>query len=469
MADSPDPQHLVVVGAGIAGLAAAILLVRDHGFSASIYESQVDLSVGKSPEESYPVGVTPRGFRVLEQVFERAVPAAIELAGLVGGWSINASGREVARQESGTVIGTTRGAIVAELFREAQEVTAKGLPLEWHTGFRLQAYDAESRTLTFRVSSGQEVQVQASHARIIDSSGCWSKIREAYSMADASFVVERCAWGQTFRNLFLEGEHTGFDPKWHYIFASDTSGSYFASLGGQKWVLSVGCLDHEEAMGWFREKEATPEKISKLKAHVTKMFPKAIDMVDDEEWARFFSRRTFTGQVVKCSRINHGEAAVLIGDAAHAVLPATGEGLNSALEDVKVLVEALVASRAAGTPWFSTYGEKRLADVHALSDYARFLAEKVYLGKAERNRRQANMIAVAVARKIGLFGPTWNELTFGPEAAQCTPYSEAIQVWRQQGDKVRFLSDAIAFLANRGLPQEPDIAPIPPKEEPETL
>merc|ERR1719387_1196704 len=206
-------------------------------------------------------------------------------------------------------------------------------------GLRLKQFDVATRTLTFNDANGAEVRVDASQSRIIDGTGCWSKIRDAYAMADESFTVEKWAWGQTFRNLFVDSDDTGFDTKVHYIFTSDTSGMYVAWLGEKKWAFSVGCLDNEEDMSWFLDKEATPEKIEKLKEHVRRMCPQAVPLIPEEEWERFFSYRHFTGQVVKCSRIHHGEAVVQLGDSAHAVLPATGEGSNSALEDVKMLVE----------------------------------------------------------------------------------------------------------------------------------
>ena len=40
------------------------------------------------------------------------------------------------------------------------------------------------------------------------------------------------------------------------------------------------------------------------------------------------------------SQLHHGENVVFLGDAAHALIPSTGEGMNAALEDVRKMEDA---------------------------------------------------------------------------------------------------------------------------------
>ena len=53
---------------------------------------------------------------------------------------------------------------------------------------------------------------------------------------------------------------------------------------------------------------------------------------DEEELAEYYTRRTYRGAVVKVNRLNEGEFVCLLGDAAHSVLPPTGEGIKAALK-----------------------------------------------------------------------------------------------------------------------------------------
>jgi hypothetical protein len=83
---------------------------------------------------------------------------------------------------------------------------------------------------------------------------------------------------------------------------------------------------------------------------------------------------------IKCSQL-HGPRTVLIGDAANCSAPVLGQGANSALEDVSVLVATLrrLAARARGAAearadfvhGVNEYTRARRADVHALTDLSR--------------------------------------------------------------------------------------------------
>ena len=61
----------------------------------------------------------------------------------------------------------------------------------------------------------------------------------------------------------------------------------------------------------------------------------------------------------------------MVGDAAHSVLPPTGEGINSGLEDCYVLGQ--VIDDTGREDCFEKYNSKRRSDLSALLEYALFL------------------------------------------------------------------------------------------------
>ena len=230
--DDAMNEHIIILGAGASGLAAAVLLARDHGMRVTVYERM--LSVDQADEESYPIGINPRGLAVLKKV-DPKLETSIDVTnyGKVAGWSITAPKKEIARLKSGTVVGTTRGKVVAELYRAACQTRGVQIVL----GAKLVRVDVAASTLTFDWT-GNEMVVDYSAARVLDCTGCYSKLRTAVAQHDSTFNVTTFPWEITFRNMFTAPTPpaVNLDPTLHYIFT--TAGVYAAVLTGSRWVFS---------------------------------------------------------------------------------------------------------------------------------------------------------------------------------------------------------------------------------------
>ncbi|KAH8700838.1 putative kynurenine 3-monooxygenase [Talaromyces proteolyticus] len=85
---------------------------------------------------------------------------------------------------------------------------------------------------------------------------------------------------------------------------------------------------------------------------------------------------------IKCRPHHYDSSAVIIGDAAHAVLPFYGQGLNAGMEDVRVLFETFdkhgvheisdpARRESARAAALQEYTEQRVADVHAINDLSK--------------------------------------------------------------------------------------------------
>jgi kynurenine 3-monooxygenase len=98
-------------------------------------------------------------------------------------------------------------------------------------------------------------------------------------------------------------------------------------------------------------------------------FPDAVELMPTLT-EDFFGNPTGQLGTVKCWPLNVGGKALLLGDSAHAVVPFYGQGLNCAVEDVRVL-DSLIEKH--GTNWddvYREYGELRKINTDAIADMA---------------------------------------------------------------------------------------------------
>lgn len=137
----------------------------------------------------------------------------------------------------------------------------------------------------------------------------------------------------------------------------------------------------------FQHLEADPD--SNLGPFFQEHFPGiAGDLIDGRDLVRQFQRNPHLPLITlncepyhHCSKDDRG-GAVIIGDAAHAMVPFYGQGMNAGLEDVRVLFEHLdrltlqvnsenpTASKSVFQSALSAYSEDRKPDAHTITRLA---------------------------------------------------------------------------------------------------
>jgi kynurenine 3-monooxygenase len=135
---------------------------------------------------------------------------------------------------------------------------------------------------------------------------------------------------------------------------------------------------------------------------------------------------------LRCPRWHQGDAALLIGDAAHAIVPFHGQGMNCAFEDCVELLDLIEQAGGARTqlPWAAIFAEfeaRRRPNADAIAEMAldNYLEMRAAVADPRYQLRRA--LELELARRLpGRFIPRYSLVMF-----HRIPYAEA----RERGER----------------------------------
>ncbi len=155
----------------------------------------------------------------------------------------------------------------------------------------------------------------------------------------------------------------------------------------------------------------------------------------------YFGNPTGSLVTIRCSPWHVEDRVVLLGDAAHAVVPFYGQGMNAAFEDVLVLDECLKAHMPDRRRAFEAFEAARKPNADALADLAleNFVemrdhtGSKVFLMKKKGEKLLAKLLP-------SLYLPLYSMVTFSR-----IPYAHAVQRARRQNRIIAGVATIVAF------------------------
>eukprot|EP00928_Gymnodinium_smaydae_P082631 TRINITY_DN6594_c0_g2_i2.p1 TRINITY_DN6594_c0_g2~~TRINITY_DN6594_c0_g2_i2.p1 ORF type:complete len:452 (-),score=70.34 TRINITY_DN6594_c0_g2_i2:355-1656(-) len=410
----------VVVGAGPAGLAAAGHLAKT-GARVAVFEGR------SRPENvfgSYPVVLNPRGVNALRRLDEALPQRASEVGLDVKELHIVPDNRTVATVRTfGT--GIMRDQAAQLLLEHAEK--QPGIRFFWD--HKLESIDFETRSCTFSLPDGARMKI-SNIARLVAADGNRSKVRRACAAEVSGFSVQEEPWGFQLRFMTSQGQpgQTEVDPEVHYVLGDK---GYVCQQPNKVWSISLRVLPGVDE-DFLTANEATEERIQQLKAYTEKVAGFAAkNLLDDAAYKEFYECRAFDGLVIKCSCLNPAGWICLIGDAAHAVQPATGEGINSGLEDAAVL--GAMAAEHPEDP-FAFYDAQHRPNAHALQVLALQARDKVVASKKTKVTNVMVTIGLGIAKKLRIIKGTSQDFMLG-ELAQTVgvkSYAELVAMEERQ-------------------------------------
>jgi kynurenine 3-monooxygenase len=362
-------DNILIIGAGLCGSLLALRLAQ-RGYKVEVYESRPDLRITDiSAGRSINLALSDRGLKALRLagVEEKAKEICIPMYGRLmhdtegNTFTSNYSGR------TGEYINSiSRGDLNGILLTEAE----KHENVNIHFNQKCLGVDIENVTATFSSYKTEEVSTAKADV-IFGTDGAGSILRRTYEEASLfSFTCTQDFLTHGYKELEIPGDKNGKHkiskdhlhiwPRGDYMLIAlpNMDGSFTVTL----------FLGHEE--GEYNFKDLASEE--SIKAFFQEQFPDALALIPNimEE---FENNPTGKLGTVKCLPWHYKGNTLIMGDAAHAVVPFYGQGMNASFEDVVVLDQILEEYECENINWesvFLAYQNARKQDADAIGDLA---------------------------------------------------------------------------------------------------
>lgn len=352
-----QPVH--IIGAGLAGTLLAVLLVR-RGHSVRVFEKRPDpRRAGDEGGRSINLALAYRGLHVLRQAgLDAAVmPQTVMMRGRM---VHDADGRQnflrYGKDDSEVIWSVHRGRLNRALIDAAE---AQGVHIEF--GAHIGAIDLDAGHFTLARNGVEHVE---RFERLIGADGAGSAVRQAM-VAAGSVSARSEALGHHYRELEIPpADDGGFRLDGNSLHIWPRGGYMCIALPNTERTFTVTLfLPATGDTGFDRIRR--PED---ARAFFRAQFPDALALIADFEhdWAHNPESPLST---LYLDRWHHGDRAVLVGDAAHAMVPFHGQGMNCAFEDCLALLEA-IESETDWTAAIARYEQDRQANAAAIQTMA---------------------------------------------------------------------------------------------------
>ncbi|MBK9214105.1 MAG: FAD-dependent monooxygenase [Chloracidobacterium sp.] len=353
--------HVAIIGAGLAGSLLSIYLAK-RGIEVDVYEARGDMRNEEvAAGRSINLALSDRGIAALsgvgmdEYMLAEAVPMYGRMIHSTAGETklLPYSGRQ------GEYINSvSRAGLNIALINEAEEHAT----VRFHFNMRCVGFDCIAGTSKF--SDGQVVSADT----VIATDGAGSAVRTA--MLNGG--VERFDFSQDwlehgYKELHIPpADGGGFRLEKNALHIWPRHQFMMIALPNSDCSFTCTLfLAHANADTSFDKLTNDTEVLNFFDHQFPDALPLMPTLVED-----FFHNPTGNLGTIKCWPWNVKGNALLLGDAAHAVVPFYGQGMNCAFEDVRIL-DSLIATH--GTDWptiYEEYGALRKVNTDAIADMA---------------------------------------------------------------------------------------------------
>ncbi|MCH8252769.1 MAG: FAD-dependent monooxygenase [Planctomycetes bacterium] len=427
--------NYTIVGGGLAGALMACYLGK-AGHEVNVYERRPDLRGGKAPAgKSINLAISERGIAALrriglaERVLDRAVPMRGRMIHSPEG---RLSFQPYSKNPNDAINSVSRGGLNAILLEKADSYPNVTL----HYEHKCIDVDLDAAKAQFEVGTKGEL-VTAEGDVIVGADGAFSAVRAKMQHLDR-FDFRQDYLRHGYKELVIPpGEHGTHRIEKNALHIWPRRSYMMIALPNEDGSFTCTLFWPFDGPHSFAAVEANGNALGYFKTHFQDAVPVMPTLAED--YARNPTNSLVT---VRCGPWNYKDKAVLVGDAAHAVVPFYGQGMNAAFGDCIALDECLAAGGADRADALAEYYRQRKTHIDALADLAigNFVEMRDHAGspgfrfKKWRERTLHTLLP-------GWYTPLYNMISFSQ-----VPYGDALKRARRQDRIVRWVCGAAALI-----------------------
>ncbi|ALI98733.1 FAD-dependent oxidoreductase [Rufibacter tibetensis] len=420
--------QLSVMGGGLVGCLLSLYLAK-QGYRVDVYERRPDLRrTDINSGRSINLALSDRGWRALETIgiSEDIKKVAIPMYRRVmhdknGNLSFQPYG-----QEGQAIYSVSRGGLNQALLDLAEAQPNISLHFQQQV---MEVEVASNKVTMLDTVSGQEHQIQPDV--IFAADGAYSMVRLSLQKTDR-FNYEQSYLDYGYKELTIP---PAADGGWKL-----EKNALHIWPRGQYMMIALPNIDGSFTCTMFFPYEGEPsfqslQTSEQLEAFFQEMFPDAKDLMPDLA-QEFFENPIGSLVTIKCLPWRHSGKILLVGDAAHAIVPFYGQGMNAGFEDCTVLRSLLEEHQDDWETIFQTFQDVRKPNTDAIADLAVYnfieMRDKV---ADPRFLLQKKVEAKITAQYPDAWLPLYSMVTFSPDI----PYADALANGQRQEEIMRAL------------------------------
>ena len=412
-------KKATVVGAGLVGSLWTALLAK-RGYRVDVYERRTDSrKAGYAGGRSINLALSNRGWKALERaglaeaIAREAIPMSHRVMHAVDGSLV----RQPYGKDGQAIYSVSRGGLNEQLMTLAEQSG------NVHLHFDRRCLDVDLKTGAAAFESGDGSLERVEPGLLFATDGAYSAIRSAMIKTD------RYQYQQQYIDHGYKELHIPAGPNGAY--QMEKNALHIWPRGGYM-LIALPNPDGSFTLTLFFAWEG-PESFASLpttddaEAFFARIFPDALSLMPDFR-AQWDTNPASSLVIMRCDPWQFNGTVALIGDAAHAIVPFYGQGMNAGFEDCTVLDDLLDAH---GEDWpnvLPQYSRIQKPNGDAIAELAllNFIEMRDLVGQPEF-LLQKKIEAWFSNKHPDRWTPLYTQVTFSH-----TPYAEALANGRRQ-------------------------------------